>query len=376
MRSMARTCRTSLVRLLMLAALPAARLSAQRSPEQVRAADDAADESRNPYPRNILLTRLGFEPGQLDRVDRGEVVLGNTLFDKDDVFAIAGALRVEGDLTTFVRTMHPRWRFAHPTADAPMGVFSDPPVVRDVAGMQLDPFMLDAIRKCKPGNCGIQLTTTAMTALRDGIDWTAPGHEQVVQERAREFLVAQVRAYQQLGYGDAEAYADTRRPIDRVAAFRQLLGHAMVQAAQEPRLHEYLAAYPRAPADGIEDTFYWIRIAGVAGLVHPTLSVVHAATWTDPSDSTHVTVADRLLYSTQYIVASLGETEIVRDRERPGSFYVIRLLRVRFRVGGGLAHGVIMKQVHGAMQRALVGELEMARTVARRTAATPSRGDP
>jgi hypothetical protein len=94
--------------------------------------------------------------------------------------------------------------------------------------------------------------------------------------------------------------------------------------------------------------------------------VVHAATWTDPSDPTRVAIFDRLLYSTQYVVVSLGETTIAPDKDRAGGFYVVRLQRVRFRVGGGLAHGVIMGRVQTAMRQALAAELEMARMVAGR----------
>jgi len=316
--------------------------------------------------RDMLVSVLGFTPEHLERLDRGEVVLGNTLFAEGDEFAIAGAVRVRGDRALFVRTMHPGWRYAHPSGGTQMGVFSDPPQVADLDGLRLDASMISDIRECRPGRCGIQLTTTAMEALQEGIDWSSPSFEEAVRQKAREVMVTAIRDYQANGYGDALPFADARRPVDRVVAFDEMLARARAEREYDPRLHDYLADYPRGTEEGIEDTFYWIRTGGVSGVADPSVNVVHAVTLTDPADPGRVTFVDRLLYSTQYVLVSLGETMISDDPEGEGSFYVVRLQRVQFRVGGGLAHGVVMKKVQGAMRQSLTAELELARTVAQR----------
>lgn len=338
---------------------------AQRSPEQVLAALEAADRSREAYPRNLLSSIFGFDRDHMARLDRGEVVMGRALFDGGDEVAAVGAVRVRGDEETFVRTMHPSWRFRNPTGDTQMGVFSANPRVADLSALTLHPSTVEAIRDCRPGDCDVQLNRTGIEHVRQGVDWNAPDASGAVGRKFKEFVVEYLREYQSRGFSGTEPYEDDRRPVDRVSEFQGVLGHAMVQADQEPTLHRYLETFPRGRGQGIEDTFYWVRQPGSA-ISDPTFMLVHGVTYADPSHPGRVSIVDKLLYASHYAVASLGETMVIQDPEVANGFYVIRLQRTRVHLGGGLAHGVIMNRVHAGMRTAISQELEMARQVAAR----------
>lgn len=338
---------------------------AQRTPEQVLAALEAADHSREPYPRNLLSSLFGFDRDHMARLDRGEVVIGNALFDDGDEVAAVGAIRVRGDRDTFIRTMHPSWRYRNGSGNTQMGVFSASPRVADLAGLTLDDGTVEDIRKCRPGDCDVQLSRTGMAHVREGVDFGAPDAEAQILRRVKQFAVEYLQDYRNHGFTGLEPYEDSRRPVDRVAEFRGVMGHAMVQADQEPFLHRYLESYPRTRHDGVEDTFYWIRQEGNA-VMDPTFMLVHGVTWTDPANPGRVSMVDKLLYASHYVVASLGETMVVPDPHVEDGFYVIRMQRARFHVGGGLAHGVIMNRVHAGLRSGIESELDMARRVARR----------
>ena len=345
--------------------LTAGALGAQLTPEQARAALHAADESREPFPRNVLAAVFGFDRDHLERLDRGEVVTGEALFDEGNEVAVVGAVRLRGDREAFVRTLDPDWRFRNPAGGTETGVFSDPPRLDDLAGLQLAEHTLSEIRKCRPRDCDVQLSATGMERLHEGLDWSAADAPERAERRFREVLLEYLQRYVDHGFAGTAPFEDRKRPVDRVAEFEGILGHAVVQAAEEPVLHGYLHAYPRAPREGIRDTFYWIRSEATAW-GQPTVLLVHGVVWTDPEDPARVSFADKLLYASHYAVAGLGETEIVEDKRSPEHFYVVRSQRTRFHLGGGLAHGVIMGRVHDGVRTGVEAELEMARQVAAR----------
>ena len=343
--------------------LTAGVLEAELTPEQARAALHAADESREPFPRNVLSAVFGFDRDHLARLDRGEAVTGEALFDGKREVAVVGAVRLRGDRETFVRTLEPDWRYRHSFDGVQRGVFSDPPQLADLAGLRLAESTLDELRRCRPGDCDVQLSATGMERFHGGVDWNAADASEQAQRRFRHFLLEYLREYIAHGFAGTEPYEDRKRPIDRVAEFEGVLGHAVVQAHEEPVLHAYLRAYPRAPREGIRDTFYWILEEETAWS-QPTLMLMHGVMWTDPDDPTRVSFADKLLYASHYAVAGLGEMSIIEDKTSPESFYVVRSQRTRFHVGGGLAHGVIMNRVHDGALNWLETELDLARRVA------------
>jgi hypothetical protein len=80
-----------------------------------------------------------------------------------------------------------------------VGRFSEPPRPSDLDDLTLDERDLDALRRCRPGACGLKLSTAEIDALtavgaRGGADW-----RDAIQREFRRLLVARVNRYRMGG---------------------------------------------------------------------------------------------------------------------------------------------------------------------------------
>lgn len=194
-----------------------------------------------------------------------------------------------------------------------IGRFSDPPRQTDLETLTLDQRDLDAIRQCRPGDCGLKLSTRDIESLRgvrvtSEVEW-----RNAVQQEFRRLLVQRLLQYRAGGLAALEPSGDrraSRRPDDTLSAIVAQSPYL----AKLPPVAAWLREYPRA--DAPESFFYWSKEHYGDG--KPVISITHVGIVRPESDHRlpTVLVVGKQLFATHYFEGSLGLTMVMRDATR------------------------------------------------------------
>jgi hypothetical protein len=223
-----------------------------------------------------------------------------------------------------------------------VGRFSDPPRPSDLDGLTLDERDLDALRRCRPGACGLKLSAAEIGALtgvaaRASADW-----RHAIQREFRRLLVARVNQYRVGGLAASSPPADRPTTETSQKAFEAIVNESPY-LMQTPAVVSWLTGYPHADA-AVESFFYWSKEHYAEG--KPVVSVTHVGIVHSDTDRRlpAVLVASKQIFATHYVEGGLGLTMVVRD-DATGTTYLayvnrsqVDLLRGWF---GGLVRSVL-----------------------------------
>ena len=204
-----------------------------------------------------------------------------------------------------------------------LGVFSNPPQLSDLKDFSLDSDEIEALKKCTPGDCQIQMPASSIEELHRSIDWSAADVNEQVNRLLQQTALRRLLAYQHEGNQALGVYNDKRDPTVVPQQFAYMLTYAKALPAHLPDFYTYLLTYPNAKPANVEDTFYWAKVK--FGL-KPTLRIVQMVTMRgDSVDQVAYAIAQKQLYSSHYFETALDLTFCVRgsdDPKQPG-FYLI-----------------------------------------------------
>ena len=317
--------------LLVLAAmLAAARLSA------------TADDTRT---LTFMREVVGFSDAQIAKVEAGQVVTKQLPgADKPEIAAF-GAVRVSGDRAAFLGQLRKSVGLTRRGSVLEIGRLSRPPRVEDLTALTLDNGDLQAARECKPGNCDLKLSRSAMERIQREVDWNAADARPRVTALMKEMLVEYTAAYMQGGTDRMATYVDKARPLEAADEFRKLLAASPYLVEYVPPLHRYLEEYPKASLAGGEDIFYWWKDKFAP---KPTISLYHVTIWADPERPVAV-IASKRIYASHYFQAGLDLLAVVAAPD--GGFYLMDLYRVRIDPPTGMLSGAIMGKIRGGIEQ-------------------------
>ncbi|MBW8863060.1 MAG: hypothetical protein JF601_11955, partial [Acidobacteria bacterium] len=111
--------------------------------------------------QEFLRTAGTFTAAELARVERGEPIAKVLDTDRREV-AIVGAVRIAGSQTKLFERYRNTSSVKASDVVMETGRFSTPPVADDLVGLHFEDYDLDTIRACKPGDCGVRLSTHDM----------------------------------------------------------------------------------------------------------------------------------------------------------------------------------------------------------------------
>lgn len=266
---------------------------------------------------------VGLTQNQISEIRRGHAVAkalrSRTL---DEVF-LFGAVYIHAQPEAYVAYAHDVDRLRRLPDYLALGVFSNPPRLTDLKGFSLDSEDIQALKRCKPGDCLIQAPASSIQELKRSIDWSAPNVNDEVNQRVQEHALQLLLAYQRDGNQVLGVYNDKRNPTLVAQQFAYMLSYDKALPAYLPDFYNYLLAYPNGRTPNIEDTFYWAKVK--FGL-KPTLRIVQMVTMRGgPEDEVAYAIAEKQLYSNHYFETALDLSFCVRDggdRVKPG-FYLI-----------------------------------------------------
>lgn len=214
--------------------------------------------------------------------------------------------------------------------------FSDPPVVEDLTGLQMDDGDLESLRRCQPGDCEVKLTQADILELRRVAAASGAVWKDSLQAAFRERLLARVQAYQAGGLGALPAYADRRNGVSPNEAFTRLL-------TRSPYLSSLLLSNHLERKDAF---FYWSKErygAGKAVVSLTHVDIFRSSLALGPS----VLIVSTEVFASHYRTASMGVTALTTDgRGQAYLTYVNRsMLDVLGGVFGGLKRSMVERRV-------------------------------
>jgi hypothetical protein len=197
--------------------------------------------------------------------------------------------------------------------------FSDPPQLSDLHGFGIDADDVDDLKKCKPGNCEVQLPVEDIEEFRSKIDWSSADPVSQVNDLAKKMALEALLAYQKGGNAALGTYRDKKAPAQVSEQFRSLLSRSTVLPEELPALHSYLLDYPKVSLPDSTSVFYWEKVK--FGL-KPTLRI-------NQQIATHMTgahgpidvVAIKQLYASHYFQTALDLNFCIP--RKAGGFYLI-----------------------------------------------------
>ena len=280
-------------------------------------------------PHTFLKTFIGFTDSDLRDLEQGKVVTKALETPVKQEVAIFGAVWINGEIDDFVKKQVDIENFEKGAGVLNTKKLSDPPRLEDFAELTFPEKDLDAIPKCKPGDCEVKIDETSLKRLQEEVDWSQPDAHDRANALIRERALEGMEKYLQGGDEIFGAYRDKKRPIFLAKEFDALLESSPYLYQYVPELHDYLDEFPNAELPGSQELLYWAK--NDMGL-RPIVRINHVVVYPfgEGAERT-VIVGSKQLYASHYFHTALELKILVRDTAVPEAkgYYLISLNRSR-----------------------------------------------
>ena len=292
--------------------------------------------------REFLHDVVGFNDADIAAVEKGQVMtrlLPET--DKGEIAAF-GIVRLPASARRLEQLAHDVKSYRSMDGVVQFGLFSDPPAPGDCDALIVPDPDIDAIKKCKSGECDVKITDDMVAAV-SRVDWTAPGARDRVMHAFREMGVALASGFHSKGINGLGTIVDKKEPKPRAHEFQELLANSPYLFKYVKDFHHYLAEYPNGSFPGAESRLYWTK---------DTFSpkpVISICCQTVARHGEMVMIASQLVAASHYFNAGLDVTVGVPPTTG-GGMYVVEVYRVRIDPPTGAMAGPAMKKVRGGIK--------------------------
>jgi hypothetical protein len=302
----------------------------------------------------LLRTTAAFTADELTRLDRGEPIAKVLDTDRREV-AVVGAVRIAGPQTKLFE----RYRSASSVKSSDVvletGRFSTPPVADDLRDLHFEDFDLDQIRTCKPGDCGVRLSTQDIERFAHDVAWNAPNWKQQAGDLWRTLLAANAAAY--LTNGTLGDYRNKATPLDVADEFKILFEAFAEFEKLSPEFFDHLKRFPSARLEGTEDLLYWSK----DDINRPVTRITHLSLYPAPPGAHRPgLIGTKQIYAAHYFDAGIGL--IVAFDDGPSGFYMVSMNRVRTRSLTGFSRTLVRSIVQRRSRDSMAGILQSTKS--------------
>lgn len=299
----------------------------------------------------FLRDHFGVSDSELRRLGAGAAVTRS--LDTVDAREVAtfGAVRVRVTPAFYMAQLRDIAAFKQHEAVLQIGVFGSPADRSDLRTLTLPDGMSEALRRCRPRDCDVQLSAAAMAQLKAA---TAQSEATLTAQFA-SVLADVTNRYVTSGGAGLMTYDDDDRPVSVDAEFARLIAEPPAILRQFTELLQHVQRYPAQTA-GVHDLVYWSRERlGPADIV----SVTHLALAPQLASPPLAAAAiSRQIYASRYFDASLGLTFVLHERSTTGdAVYVAYVNRSRIDAldgwFGSVKRAVVRSRTRSGMKDAL-----------------------
>lgn len=296
----------------------------------------------------MLVSKFGAKPADLEAVRRGEAFVTAIEGSVAREVAVAGVIRIDTPAERTVELVRHIERLETGGGFLATRRLSTPPRIEDFAAFQVNKDDLAALRKCRPGKCGVKLGKGAFDSVAK-IDWTAPDVAEKVNQLARRMALDYIEAYRRGGNNELAIYVDSDRPQFIAQEFEDMLKRFDMLPDPDPELKKFLLDYPTAPrAKGSEDFFYWSEAAfglkPVFRLNHVAIHPLDVLPQREGAPSaTKYIIATKQLYANHYFQTALELRALIEDESKSGKAHYLLVLNMARSDGLTGAFGGLVK---------------------------------
>ena len=274
-----------------------------------------------------------FTRDQQARLRTGAAVVSVPHAD-DAELAMVGAVRTDARADRLIEWSRQSHRL-YSRAPTPAGAqLSKPPRIEDFSGVTLSGADLDALRKCKPGDCEVKLGDREIAEIRRAIGGAGSNWKSAALDAYRSVLVARATEFLAKGHLGASAVHDHGKLVEPGAEFARIIEGPERSAVAPLGVDGYLRALP-ADRAGVESLLFWWKSS--ASGARETLLITHVAIF-NQAGRNDVVIAESQVYASHYLDASV--TYLLLTGEAPNRYFVY-LRRAKVDALRGLCGGII-----------------------------------
>jgi hypothetical protein len=303
-------------------------------------------------------TVVGLTQAQISSIQSGKPVAKEMNTPTPEEIYLFGAIYINAKPESYLALSRDLNEFRKSPDILAVAKFNDPPQLSDLNNFGFAADEVQALKKCKPGNCPIQIPAESLAALQQSVNWSAPNVNDLVNQEVRQSVLKHLLAYQSGGDPLLLTYNDKSTPTDVSKDFQYVLSFSKALPQYLPDFYNYLLSYPNGKPANVDNWFYW---ANVKFGLKPTLRIVQVVISTGaPSDKIAYAIAEKQLYSSHYFETALDMTFCVRgDGPSEPGFYLL-MAEGSEQAGltgftGGLVRKVAVSKSITALQETLTG---------------------
>jgi hypothetical protein len=300
-------------------------------------------------PETFFKTQVGLSDRDIQKMDQGQVVT-KVLESGDKKYGmlVFGGVYINSTVERFAESYRDVKSLLEDKVYLDVQAFNElgsPPKLSDFDRIAFPRKDIDALQKCKPNDCDLQVFD--VVALQKRIDWNSPDKYDQVNKFARQRLFEVVTTYISGGLKAFGSYTDREKPFNLYENMKSMLDSSYyLPKDKSGGIYEHILEYPEGKLAGAMDFFYWENIDFGQG---PTIRVNRVSMFPKGVGVIKYVVANEQLYASRYIRIALQMFYCVPDTANPGKpgFYLIEMNDSRLPDYGGLKLSVVRKIATG-----------------------------
>ena len=286
-----------------------------------------------------LFTRVGLTLAEADSARNGKPTVRVLPPSIDTEIAVAGAVRIRGNLERLVLWLRDIEQFRRSLGGDVVGAIDSPARPENFAALATADLDLAELERCRPGRCAIRMPPAYLARFSTQVPWGTSEARVSAARLAQQLLAEYATAYFTGGDRALGAHHDQQAPQAIAADFQDMVRRAVPLWQLAPGFAAYLEDFPGGRPAGIEDRFYWTR---EVTLRKPVTTLHHVVLERLPDRS--LRLADKQFYASRDVEAALlvGQATPTADGQ---SFDLVVTLRARVPRLGSMAARLLRDRV-------------------------------
>jgi hypothetical protein len=278
-------------------------------------------------PETFFKDKIVLSDSEIKKMDQGKVVT-KVLESGDSKYGVLvfGGVYINTTIEKFAESYSDVKLLLEDKVYLDIQEFSEagtPPKLSDFDRLTLDHKDIDAIQKCKPHHCDLQVSD--VTAFQKQISWNSKDKYEQVNKLARQLICDGVTKYISGGLRAFGSYTDREKPFNLYENMKSMLDSSYyLPRGKSGGIYEHVLDYPEGKLPGALDFFYWEVIDFGQG---PTIRVNRVSMFSQGIGAVKYVVTNEQLYASRHIRIALQVFYCVPDTQNPGrpGFYLIEM---------------------------------------------------
>jgi hypothetical protein len=296
-------------------------------------------------PETFFHNKVGLSDADIQKMDQGQVVT-KVLESGDKKYGVLvfGGVYVNTTVEKFAAAYRDVKGLLTDKVYLAVQEFAQngvPPQLSDFDRMSFDKKDIDALQKCKPDDCDLQVFN--ITDFQKQINWNSSDKYDEVNKLIRKRVYEAMTKYLSGGLKPFGSYTDRHNPFNVYQQMKSMLDTSYYLPADKASgIYHHVLDYPDAKVPGAIDYFYWEDIDFGQG---PTIRVNHVSMFPHGVGVVKYVVTNEQLYASRYMRLALQVFYCVPDTQNPDKpgFYLIEMNDSRIPDFGGIKLGIVRK---------------------------------